>query len=215
MNPDPVDILTTLVIVICSIGFHEFAHAYFADMAGDPTPRAYGRITLNPFKHFDPTGLIFLVILCFTGYGIGYGFTPMQPNRMRNPRWDYFVAVAAGPICNLAQAVVYALLLRLFVHTAQSGELIFILLFKGCLININLFLFNLLPIGPLDGSRLIGQLLADKPRLAWNRFQASFGIALMIGFILMVQLGNAGEYIRRPAQIIFQWLTRMDSSFFN
>ncbi|HTQ10850.1 MAG TPA: site-2 protease family protein, partial [Fimbriimonadaceae bacterium] len=97
-----------------AIGLHEYSHCFFADMAGDPTPSYYGRLTLNLFRHFDALGTLAIIISSLTGFGLGWGKpAPITPSKMRNPRWDTFITVAAGPLSNLLQAVVYAFLMRI------------------------------------------------------------------------------------------------------
>ena len=202
--------LIMMALVIISIAIHELAHAKFADWAGDPTPRAHGRITLNPFKHFDQTGLLLIIISSLMGFGFGYGITPVNPTQMRNPRWDYFVTVLAGPIANLAQAVIYAIALRFYMGSAFIGSWTTVVLVLGCLLNINLFLFNLLPLGMLDGQTLIALLLPPKARLSWTNFQRSFGTMLLFGLILFSNL-TSESILLKPAFTIFRLITGLDT----
>src|SRR6186997_2172011 len=106
----PPEILFALALVIFfAIGIHEYCHCKFADMAGDPTPAFYGRVTLNLFKHFDPIGTIMIIISSLYGVGIGWGKpAPINPSKMNNPKWDTFIAVAVGPLSNLLQATIFA-----------------------------------------------------------------------------------------------------------
>src|ERR1019366_3379020 len=101
---DPQVALAQIIVLFFGIGLHEYAHCKFADLAGDPTPRYYGRVTLNLTKHFDPLGTLMMIVSSLTGYGIGWGKpAPINPKKMKNPRIDTFIAVAAGPITNLLQ----------------------------------------------------------------------------------------------------------------
>ncbi len=105
-------IVMQLVIIFGSIALHEFGHAKSADAAGDPTPRAQGRVTLNPFAHLDPIGAIMVVVTTMSGFGIGWGKPVMvNPRLMRNPRWDQFMSVLWGPLTNLLLAIFFAILL--------------------------------------------------------------------------------------------------------
>jgi Zn-dependent protease len=111
---------------------------------------------------------------------------------MRNPRWDWFVSVAAGPISNLTQATIFALLFRLFGPTvAQSGgagsEFITLLLIYGVATNLGLFFFNLIPLGPLDGHWLVGLLLPEPQRYKWFQFNQQIGVFGLFGIILVTQ----------------------------
>jgi Zn-dependent protease len=101
MNGDFSVSLVALVVIILSLSLHEFGHAKFADMAGDPTPRSMGRVTLNPIAHLDPLGFLMICIMVFSGVGLGWGKPVMvRPDKMRNPRWDHFASVLAGPLMN-------------------------------------------------------------------------------------------------------------------
>lgn len=167
-------------VLFIGMGWHEYAHAVVADWWGDPTPRSYGRLTPNPVVHINWIGwLMFLLI----GFGI-LGSVPVNPRQMRDPRWGNFWTSFAGPLSNLAQAVVYAVLLRgvstfTEVTTLDGFRLLYggssvgslngpvidffaLLCVVGVLFNILLFVFNLLPFFPLDGWRMILSLLPDR-----------------------------------------------------
>ena len=192
-TPPLPNILAMIIVIFFAIGLHEYAHCKFADMAGDPTPRMYGRVTLNLFKHFDPLGSIMILFTVLNGFGIGWGRpAPVNPSKMRNPRWDWFVSVAAGPISNLIQATIFAFLFRLFGPTvAQSGgdvsEFLMLLMIYGVATNLGLFFFNLIPLGPLDGHRLVGLLLPEPQRWKWFQFNQQIGIFGLFGIILAAQ----------------------------
>lgn len=202
--PPPVSMLAIAIVIFLAIGLHEYSHAKFADMAGDPTPRYFGRVTLNLTKHFELVGTLMIAITSIAGVGIGWGKpVPMDPRKMRNPRWDHFVAVLAGPVSNVAQAVVYALLWRLFIppqELAQLGENWFglvmrgeagfipALLLYGMLINLSLCFFNLLPLGPLDGMWILGTFLSDRVRHAWTRWNLTVGQFVFLGAVILSQL---------------------------
>ncbi|CAN5594882.1 site-2 protease family protein [soil metagenome] len=174
----------TMLVLVLSIGLHEYGHAKFADLAGDPTPRMMGRVTLNPIKHLDPVGTIFMVISSLAGVGIGWGKPVMvNPDKMRNPRWDHFVSVAAGPAMNLLLAFVSALLFRVFGQSA--GGYVSMFLFTSVIVNVALMIFNLIPLGPLDGHWIVGAFLPDRQRAAWYQFNRGIGT---IFFLLLVLL---------------------------
>jgi Zn-dependent protease len=202
-------ILAMLVVIFFAIGLHEYAHCKFADMAGDPTPRMYGRVTLNLTKHFEPLGTIMMILTQLTGVGIGWGRpAPVNPSKMRNPKWDHFAAVAAGPISNLVQAVVYAMVLRLLMRggfmdwnniqsvlEARGGQGMFgrptflsALLTYGVLTNLSLFLFNLFPLGPLDGHWLVGILLPPRAQAAWYIWQRRYGGQALLAIVILGQV---------------------------
>lgn len=219
------EVLFALAIVIFfAIGLHEYAHCKFADMAGDPTPSFYGRVTLNLFKHFDPLGTLMIFISSMTGVGIGWGKpAPINPQKMRNPRFDTFVAVAMGPISNILQAIVYAFILRFAMAggsiTANDvfGALgrepvgfLPLLLTLGISVNIGLALFNLIPFGVLDGHWLVGLMLPEKQRHYWFKFNRTYGWMIFVGIILLDQLGNLGilwAMVGPPFLFLFRLLT--------
>jgi Zn-dependent protease len=186
---DPVQTIATLLVLFLGIGLHEYAHCKVADMAGDPTPRNYGRVTLNLFKHFDPMGAMMIVLTTFYGFGIGWGRpAPMDPAKMRDPRWDFFAAVLAGPVSNVLQACVYALCLKVmqFGGMDQGGPVGFFFVL-GVLVNLRLAFFNLIPLGPLDGHWLLGLLMPESVRYKWFQFNRTTGMYLVLGLVLLGQ----------------------------
>jgi Zn-dependent protease len=157
-------LLTVLgfVIFIYSIILHEIAHGWAADRLGDPTARLMGRLTLNPIPHIDPVMSILVpLFLRFSGAGIIFGAAkpvPIDPYNLREPRKDMGLIGLAGPATNLALAVIFALLARLVL--AFSPNMIIIqLLANAVIINIVLAVFNLIPIPPLDGGRVLSAIL--------------------------------------------------------
>lgn len=187
------ELIIRLVIVFLSLAIHEYAHAKLADAAGDPTPGIHGRVTLNPFAHFDPLGSILIVLTAISGFGIGWGKpVPMDPRKMKNPKWDHFWAVLGGPLSNLLQAVVYAIILQVTLLSIRGGggtaEVMYwvmMISFWGILINVSLFAFNLLPIGPLDGMWVLGTFLPERMRFAWTRWNLTIGQFVFLALVLI------------------------------
>jgi Zn-dependent protease len=205
--------LATGLVIFLAIGLHEYAHCKMADLAGDPTPSYYGRVTLNLTKHFELMGTIMIIVTTLTGFGIGWGKpAPMDPRKMRNPKWDFFAAVAAGPISNLLQAVVFAMILRV-VMGAQIEVSTFVgsLLLYGVIVNLSLCFFNLIPLGPLDGHWLLGTFLPENLRLRWILFNRQYGGFLLLGLILFGQMSADGGVISKvlgpPVWKTFEFLT--------
>jgi Zn-dependent protease len=191
------------VVLLFSVIVHEVAHGYVALLNGDPTARMMGRITLNPIPHIDPIGTIFLpLLLLITHSGIIFGWArpvPVNSLNFRNYRWGEITVSAAGPLSNLALAVIFAYLLRLGVGNLGLMKMAY----YGVLINIFLALFNLIPIPPLDGSHLLASFLP--PKLA--RFYAylePFGFILLL---VMLYSGLLGVIIMPLARQIFTFLT--------
>lgn len=183
-----------MFVVLLGFTVHEYAHAKLADAAGDPTPSIYGRVTLNPIAHLDPLGTIMLFFMALTGYGIAWGKpVPMDPRKMRNPRWDHFMAVFAGPLSNLLQAIVYALIFRIILMTDPSilrNELVAYFFMMGVIVNLGLCFFNLIPLGPLDGMWLLGTFLPERLRFGWTRWNLQIGSFLLLFLILSGQFSG-------------------------
>lgn len=211
---DPTYVITALIVIFFAIGLHEYAHCKMADIAGDPTPRYYGRVTLNLFKHFDPIGTIMIIVTTLTGFGIGWGKpAPMDARKMHNPRWDFFAAVAAGPICNFFQAVIYAVVFRVLLATqspALDNNFVDLLIKNGVIINLSLMCFNLIPLGPLDGHWLVGQFLPEDSRYRWNIWNMRTGTYILFGLILLGNLSHfdfISDVLIPPVLFLYKFLT--------
>ena len=154
-------LLSSLFIVFCILPIHELAHAFTAFKLGDRTAKNQGRLTLNPLSHIDPIGG--LAILLF-----GFGWAkpvPINLYNFRNPKRDMAITAAAGPIVNFLLAVVFFFIAKIYVViTGITSTNDYLLIFFGFVIEINILLaiFNLIPIPPLDGSRLLTALLPDR-----------------------------------------------------
>jgi Zn-dependent protease len=167
-----------MAAIIPAITIHEYCHAKFADMAGDDTPRSQGRVTLNPLAHLDPLGTIMILISSLAGVGIGWGRPVLVDQRkLRNRRVDNFILIIAGPLSNLLQAIFWAILFRFEIVTSFAYVSVFI--------NTGLFVFNLVPLGPLDGHWLVSELLPDKQRFAWLKFCHGPGMFIFLALVLI------------------------------
>jgi Zn-dependent protease len=173
------------VVLLFSVIVHEVAHGYVALLNGDPTAKVMGRITLNPVPHIDPFGTILLpALLLLSHSGILFGWArpvPVNPLNYRNYRWGEIAVSAAGPVSNLALAVIFSWLLRLGFANVGLMKLAFF----GVSINIFLALFNLVPIPPLDGSHILAILLPPKAARAYSHLEP-------VGFILILILFYTG-----------------------
>ncbi len=151
-----------LIAVLIGMTVHEFAHNYVGHLMGDPTPAREGRLTLDPTVHIYWPGFIMFVLI---GFGI-LGSAPISANRMRNPRWGYLAAVAAGPFSNLLLATVFAVIYHLFADVAVVFEAI---LRQIVFWNVLLFIFNLLPLFPIDGWHIMLAILPAEQAEWWQR----------------------------------------------
>ncbi|SMB91072.1 site-2 protease family protein [Deinococcus hopiensis] len=175
LTTNPVAFVIIAVALVLSLTVHEFAHAWTADRLGDPTPRRYGRVTLNPGKHLDPFGVL---LLLFAGFGFARP-VPINPGNLG--RWGTLWVSAAGPISNLLIAVLAGLLMRMLVSVPYAAEILAVILS----VNVVLAVFNLIPIPLLDGSRILGALVPSLGR-SLAQFEAqpfSFVIVMLFIFI--------------------------------
>ncbi|UQN06438.1 site-2 protease family protein [Deinococcus sp. QL22] len=177
LTSNPTAFVIIAVALVLSLTIHEFAHAYVADRLGDPTPRRFGRVTLNPGKHLDPLGTLLLLVA-------GFGFAkPVPINPANLGRWGTLWVSAAGPISNLIIAFVAAVLLRVL----PQNDLTFQVLLTVLGINVVLAVFNLIPIPLLDGSRILGALVPSLGR-SLAQFEAMpFSFLLVMGFIFLAR----------------------------
>ncbi len=207
-------LVTALVV---GISFHEFSHAYVADSMGDGLPRSRGRVTLNPLAHLDPAGTIFLFLV-----GFGWGKpVPVNPNVSNNPKAMMAIVAGAGPVSNFLVAALAGLPLQLGLVEWLSPFNFAVLdrfLFVGfgfdeylglylsaiVLISIILGVFNLLPIFPLDGHRVIPAFLTDQAAHSYMQFQNRYGFFILIALIALPFLtgGQFGVLFEAMSPII-------------
>ncbi len=175
------ELLIVIFILLFSITFHEYAHGFVAYKLGDPTPKIAGRLTINPLKHIDPVGTIilpFLLIVLTGGYAFGYAKpVPINPYNFKNPKKDIMWVGIAGPISNLILAIAISLIVRLNLALAVKTPLQY-----GIIINLVLFIFNLIPIPPLDGSRIVTAFLSSKNAYRYLKME-TVGFAIIIVLI--------------------------------
>ncbi len=177
-------ILIQLAILFFSIIVHEVAHGYVALRSGDPTAKFSGRLTLNPLHHIDLFGTIILPILLIilrSPFLIGWAKpVPINPYNLRNPRKDMAKIGVAGPLSNLGLALVFAIIFRLLGRGFLSD-----LVFIGVYINSLLFVFNLIPIPPLDGSRIVGAFLSYDAYEKYMRLER-YGFIIIFALVFLV-----------------------------
>lgn len=173
-----VGVLSSLFVVFCTLPVHEFAHAFVADKLGDGTARMNGRLTMNPFAHLDPWGCLMIVL-------VGFGYARPVPVNMRNfknPKAGMAVVALAGPVSNLLMALIFLVLRHVSVMfgTGTFAELLGVFFYYAAYINVSLAVFNLLPIPPLDGSRIATALIPNKYYYKIMQYERYIMIALFV-----------------------------------
>jgi len=203
-------IVVWVLPVIFAITVHEVAHGWVAKKYGDNTASSQGRLTLNPIKHIDLFGTIILPgLLLVTGTGFIFGWAkpvPVDPRNFKNPLHDMAIVALAGPVSNLLMAVFWALIVRLGVTIGAGTEAISLPLIysgvAGISINLVLALINLLPIPPLDGSRILTGMLPRYWAWQYNRLER-FGFIILLVLLYTNLLGTILAYPMFVAQKVF------------
>ena len=201
----PMEVLIILLpILIFSLCFHEFSHGYIAYKLGDHTAARNGRLTLNPLAHLDPIGSLMIL---FVGFGWAKP-VPVNPVNFSNPRLDMMKVAFAGPASNLLLAFTGGLMMRLvnIVGLLQS-EMFIQTLYFFIFIKISLAVFNMIPVAPLDGSQIFGNMISkNNPELAWKL--QMYGPKILMGVILigMVTPFSVLGFLMMPFVKMFMYL---------
>ena len=180
--------LVRVIAIILCFPIHESAHAWVAAKLGDPTGRNAGRISLNPVVHMDMWGT-----LCFLFLGIGYARpVPVNIGNFRRPKAGFALTALAGPVSNLIMAFLCLLVLRIFLQGGASAGFVDYLytgLIYAAYINVSLAVFNMIPIPPLDGSRLVTAVLPDRLYGLFLKYERYSAFALLILLFIMNRAG--------------------------
>ncbi|MDP2631943.1 MAG: site-2 protease family protein [Candidatus Uhrbacteria bacterium] len=199
----PAIAIVWIVVIFMSITVHEFAHALAGHLKGDPTAANAGRLTLNPIAHIDPMGLIPLILL-------GFGWAkpvPFNPYNLKNPKVDAVYIALAGPLANLILASLAAIALRILSMTDLLTSSTLLPVFLVLLVIINLFLlfFNIIPVHPLDGSKLVDALLVKPKHQKFRNAIATYGPQVLIVLVLISIISpafNVFFFVSWPAYML-------------
>ena len=201
----PMEVLIILLpILIFSLCFHEFSHGYIAYKLGDHTAARNGRLTLNPLAHLDPIGSLMIL---FVGFGWAKP-VPVNPVNFSNPHLDMMKVAFAGPASNLLLAFTGGLIMRLVnIFGLLQSEMFIQTLYYFIFINISLAVFNMIPVAPLDGSQIFGNMISkNNPELAWKL--QMYGPKILMGIILigMVTPFSVLGFLMMPFVKMFMYL---------
>jgi Zn-dependent protease len=217
-------ILVLAVPVIIAITFHEAAHGFVALHFCDTTARDEGRVTLNPLKHVDPFGTVLLPLLLYFTAGFLFGYAkpvPVKFGQLRNPRWDMIWVAIAGPAMNMLLALISALLLRFALTQGQDADSVFVqVLMASVQLNAILAVFNMLPLPPLDGSKVLAPFMPiglARPYLALERFGMLILLLLIFIAPMLAQRSGIdfdllGLLVLEPAQAVVRFILSLVGS---
>jgi len=188
--------------ILIGLSVHEFAHAYVAYKLGDDSQRFQGRLTLDPTKHIDPLGFLFLLLV-----GFGWAKPVMVNSRMfKNPRRDDSLVSVAGPLMNLITAILFTVILGLVLifipNSSQITDIVITIITGIIQINLVLMVFNLIPIPPLDGHHIFGNIFGAP---VWN-FYYKYADMLRIGLMLLIILGGTSFIISPIVESTYEFL---------
>lgn len=208
-------LLLSIPGVLIAITFHEYAHAFAADRLGDDTPRRQGRLSLNPFSHLDPIGSLMLIFAGF-GWGKPVEINPRNFNRTMSMEKAQALVSFAGPLMNFILTIVFTIIYCAmykfaygFIHT-QIGNIIYIMVQLAAQINLGLGIFNLIPLPPLDGSKILGIFLPYNAKV-W--FENNMNMFYLV-FLLLWITGLAGAIISPIISLVDSGITSLVAMMF-
>lgn len=181
-------VISILFVILCILPLHELAHAWVANKLGDPTAKLEGRLTFNPLASVDPMGALALLL-----FGFGWAKpVPVDGRYFRKPKRDMAITALAGPVSNLLAAFVGAVLVAVMeAFSPYNGftNFVYNVLWYYVVVNISLAVFNLIPMPPLDGSRIVAAFLSDRAMYTYYRYQNLF---VMVMFLLLLSGALSG-----------------------
>ena len=195
-------ILIWILAFVVAITIHEAAHAYMADRLGDPTPRMMGRLSLNPIVHYDPVGTTLLLVLVFMR-AMGIPVIPFgwakpvrfDPYNLENPKRDTALISFAGPLANLILATVLSMILRISILPFWYSSNLSSVFLPIILLNVVLAVFNLVPIYPLDGQKILTGILPNKQARNFDLFMRRYGVIVLFLLIFPILGGTSPVFL--------------------
>ncbi len=205
MNIDPLAVALGFGILLLSLTIHEAAHAWTASRLGDQTARCLGRVSLNPLVHIDLIGTVVLPLIAAVSNLPLIGWAkpvPVDTRNLGHPRRDFMLIAAAGPISNILQAIVAAVLLRALISGDPSSGMLLDVLYRAVQINLLLAFFNLIPVPPLDGGNVLLGLLPPRAAMAYAQLR-QYGFLVLYALMLS---GVASAIVIPPTRLMMRIL---------
>lgn len=202
-------VLSRMFVVLCCMPVHETAHAYAAYKCGDDTAKLKGRLTINPFAHLDLIGTLMILF-----FGIGYANpVPVNPARLKHPRKNMALISFAGPLANIIMSFIFIFLTYFLMFIAPTNNVIYMVasfFSYAAQVNVTLAVFNLIPIPPLDGSKILTAVLPDKIYFSLMRYERY----IMIGLFVLLFLGVLNGPISWLSDILLNIISFIPSLIF-
>ncbi len=181
-----IGLMASVFVVFCTLPIHEYAHAFVATKLGDDTPRLKGRLTFNPLAHIDPIGAAMIIL-------VGFGYAkpvPVNARRFKNPKAGMALTALAGPCANLIMALFFMILSNVAVMLYTDGQALvwyvsYMFFAYAAMINVSLAVFNLLPIPPLDGSKILALIIPPKYYFKYMQYERY----IILGVFLLIVIG--------------------------
>lgn len=202
-------VLSRMFVVLCCMPVHEMAHAYAAYKCGDDTAKLKGRLTINPFAHLDLIGTLMILF-----FGIGYANpVPVNPARLKHPRKNMALISFAGPLANIIMSFIFIFLTYFLMFIAPTNNVIYMVasfFSYAAQVNVTLAVFNLIPIPPLDGSKILTAVLPDKLYFSLMHYERY----IMIGLFVLLFLGVLNGPITWLSNILLNIISFIPSLIF-